>query len=382
MTIALNGLSAISARLSIPGTGVWVADVELDIGEAGIVPSGRAVLTIGTATLSGTIDDRATGRKGTRASVQILAGGGGWDRIVPAIHLHNDFGVTSTTVYTVTASAVGEVVADAPPSKLGPDFVRSAGPASRVFAGVAWHLDAAGVTHVGARLPVPLPSGASILEWDPNTRRAIIASDGILWPGTTLIDARFGTAIVRDVEQTFGASGSRAIAWCETGSERADDVPGSKLARAIGALARESVGLPFLRLHRYRVATQGIDGRVSLQSLTRGGPVPDILQTVPIAPGLTSVAQKVAPGSVALVAFVAGDPKAPLVVGFDAGNPTSIELAFDAIRVAIGSGFAPVVMATPLFANWVDSVTTAINSLAPGSAIPPTDMASTKLFTD
>jgi hypothetical protein len=379
--IALNELPAVSAKLSIPGTGAWLVDVDLDLGPSGTVPTGRAVLTIGAETLVGTIDPRASGRMGTTAHVQLVAGGGGWDKAVPAQHLHNDFGVTSTAVYSVTAAKVGEVVVDAAPVAFGPDFVRSAGPASRVFAGVAWHVDEAGITRIGMRAARAMAADVDILEWDPTTRRAILASETIIWPGTLLEDKRFGSATIRDVEQSWGTGGARITAWCETGAV-GEELAGARLVRALGALARESIGSAYVRLYTYRVALMGGDGRVTLQ-LAGAGSVPKIVESIPLWPGVSGVTETLAEGSRVLVAFIAGDPKKPIVVAFAPDNPPSEKIVLNADRVDVGDGSTAVLRATDAFNTWVGAVTGAINGLVgPGTAVVPPDMASTKLFTE
>lgn len=66
ISVALNDENAVSARLSIPCSGAWIADVEF---EAETVPSGRAVIAVGTETLVGTIDARSRGHMGRRTRV-------------------------------------------------------------------------------------------------------------------------------------------------------------------------------------------------------------------------------------------------------------------------------------------------------------------------
>jgi len=382
--VLLNGQAATRARVSIPGTGAWMAELDIDLDATRIVPSGRVALTIGTDVLTGTIDPRSSGRMGERATVHVIAGGGGWDKIVPAVHLHNDFGVTSTSVYSVTAASVGEAVLDASPRVLGVDFVRSAGPASRVLAGVAWYVDATGITTIGPRAPRALGADATILEWDPLTMRAVIAADSIIWPGTLLVDTRFGTATVRDVEQTFDEAGVRAIAWCETGETSDVTSAGTRLARALASMARESVGATFMRTYRYRTVLQGVDGRLTLQAVTRGGPTPDILTAVSIWSGVAGASQKVTPGSVVLVGFIAGDASKPIVIGFDPDAPAQVEVSFDAARVAVGAGTNPVAMASAPLLTFISQVAGYINGIAPGTVTPvlPAAVTSTRTFTE
>jgi hypothetical protein len=369
MTIRINGAVAVSGRFLAPGAGVWSFEASVDLGAAETPPEGRVTVTVGSDTLSGTVDPRRSGRMGTTARVLVVAGAGGWDKPVPALHLKNDLGVTSTAAFTAAAAAVGETVVDPAPRRLGADYVRTAGPASRVLRGVAWYLDAAGVTHIGKRPALPIAPDVSILEWDPLERRAVLAADRLVWPGTLLVDPRFGTGIVRDVEQNFTADGARVLAWCETGAI-AEEEAGNRLARGLAALAAHAVGVVHLRRYAYRVVLQGADGRVTLQVVSREDRVPEMLRAVPVWAWPPGVSQILAPGTVVLVAFVAGDAAAPVVVGFDPNAPP-------AISTSVG-GDVPLVLASPDLATWVAGVTAYVNGRAPGTLIPPTAHVATR----
>jgi hypothetical protein len=386
LSILLNQLTVTSARLVIPATGVWIAELDVDLDLSGILPIGKAILTIGTKVLAGTVDSRSSGVFGRKGKVFLVGGGGGWDKTVPAQHFHTDVGVMSTQVYSVTAALVGEVVTDTLPTLLGKDFVRTAGPASRVLSNVDWFVDFTGITVVGPRLPFPFnPLSVDILEWDPDTRRATLASDDLIVPGTLLVDTRFGTATVRDVEQTFTAAGARVIAWCEKnaplpipGLAPPQETPGHRLARAIGNAAREAINLPYLRRHKYRVVLQGGDRRLVLQSVKLTGDVPPILQQIEVWPGIPGISALVVPGTVVLVAFV---DSVPVVVGFDKGAPTPLQLDLSAIKVNVGLGTSPAARSVELLA-WAANVNTALASAGfPVAPLAPT-VASTKLFTD
>lgn len=389
LPMLLNQLTVTSARVTTPAKGVWIADLDLDLDITGTLPTGRAVFTVGTKLLLGTIDEKSSGKFGEKARVILVGGGGGWGTIVPAVHLHNDAGVLSTAIFSVTAASVGEVVVDAIPKRLGTDFVRSQGPASRVLAGVDWYVNEAGITIVGPRLPIPFnPLDVDILEWEPAQKLATLASDELVMPGTVLLDLRFGTATVRDVEQTFGPEGARVKAWCDTSDlpitlpGTPPEVAGTRLVRALGALGREVTGVNHLRRYRYTVVLQTPDNKLTLQSLDIAIPVPLILQQIEVWPGVAGVKLKIAPGTECTVAFVNGDPAQPMVVGFGPTTLPQIEIALNALRVAIGAGLLPVVVGSPAFLTWVAAVTTAINTLAPGSAVAPLPLVSTKLFTD
>ncbi len=391
--ILLNALPGISARILMPKTGAWTADVDVDLELVPVMPTGPAILTVGVTILRGTIDDRASGRFGTKAKIRLVAGGGGWDTPVPALHIHNDAGVFSTAIYAVTAASVGEVpvVELGPPKLFGVDYVRTQGPASRVFAGVEWWVDILGIAHTGPRppLPPPPPPMIDILEWHATSKVAVIASDILIQPGMVLADPiRFGVATVDDVEHTFDESGARAIAWCSTpsisgaaASLLASPPPasGTKLVRALGALARESSGVSTLKVYPYRVVVQGPDGRVNLQStvLTNGAPL--FLVMIDIWAGLPGMTCKLTPTSVVLVSFIGGDPGKPIIIGFDPDNPPALEVSIDAIRIALGTIAAdPVAKATGTQAQIlalttaVAAITAWIAAVTALAATPPT----------
>ena len=376
--VALNGADVLGLRLTIPATGPWLAEVEVE----GDAPAGRAVLTVGAEALVGTVDPRGTGRMGERVTVSLVGGGGGWDKRVPAQHLHNDFGVTSTAVYTVTAAAVGETVVDPAPRVLGADYVRSDGPASRVLRGAAWYVDAAGVTQIGTRPGRAMGDGIRILEWDALTRRAVLAADAIVWPGTLLVDPRFTSATVREVEQNWTADGARVLAWCETGSTPGDELAGNRLARSLGLLAREAVGVAYLREYPYRVVEQGVDGRLTLQAVSKTDGVPELLRAVTVWPGVAGVSHEYAPASVVLVGFVAGDPTKPAVVGFAEAGPEPAVTTIAAGRVDIGAGTKAGLLADTSLLTWIGQITGYVNGLAPGTATPPSGYVAGKFFAE
>jgi hypothetical protein len=371
-TLLVGALRAVSVRLVIPWTGAWIADVDFDLEAARVVPTGRVALKIGeTGILAGAIDERASGRFGEKARARVVGGAGGWDKTVAARHFHNDAGVLSSAVFAATAAEVGETVTEATPSRLGVDFVRTAGPASRVLAGRDWYVDVSGVTVVGPRPTFAASSNVEVLSWDPNTQRAEIASDDVLRPGTLLVDPRFGSATVRDVEQTFSDAGARATAWCAKET-------GSRLATALTNLVREASGVIYLKTYRYRVVDEEADGRFTLQAVKRASGIPDAI-AIPAWAGMAGLTAKVVPGSEVLVEFIDGDPSQPVVRAFDGTTPLELEL--DAAKVSVGTGAAPVARATELLA-WAANVNAALNALLQPIAPLAPSVASTKLFTD
>jgi len=381
----LNDLRAASIRLLVPWTGVWIADVDVVLDPVTkAMPKGPATLTIGTTVLVGTIDDRSSGVFAELAKVRLVGGGGGWDKPLDPASWHNDAGVTSTAVYMATAAAAGEKLVElGVPSRFGNDYVRMAGAASSVFAGVDWYVTFQGITTVGARIPLPLSPLATILSWEANDHRAELASEELVLPGTILVDDRFGTKTVRDVEQTFDEGGARVIAWCDKPSSA---TPGSKLLSALASIARASTDVPNLRLYLYRVVAQGADGRLTLQAVKKASPD---LRAIPIRPGMSGLSAKIAPGSEVVVAMLDGKPPQPFVFAFDGSTPLELDLAasvaikLTAPLVSVGAGTHPVACADALLA-WATAVVAACAAHVPPITIAPLApaVASTKLFTE
>ncbi len=393
--ITLNALAATSVRMLVPWSGPWIADVAYDLGAAGVEAKGAAILTIDRETFAGTIAPSESGHFGSKGRGLLVAGGGGWDKIVEPRDYVNDGGVLSTNVLATTAAEVGERVVELAPSRLGVKYVRPAGSASRVLAGLDWHVDATGTTIVGPRPTLPAATTVQVLDWDPDAQLATLSADELVVPGTILTDSRFGQVLVRDVEQRWDDAGARTKAWCMAIGTK-PVAAGSRILAALGAAAREAVGLAHLKSYRYRVGTQGPDGRVKLQAVSRTAGIPD-QALVPIAYGVPGASAKLKPGSIVHVHFPEADPTQAFVTAFE--TSTGVELSLEATLalslsaqaialkpgvggVAVGAGRAPVALMTQSFATWITAVTTALNALAPGSAVAPLDAASTATRSD
>lgn len=386
-TLALNALRATTMRFLIPQSGPWIADVDFELPPVPVVPSGRCTLKVDLQVLIGTIDPSASGRHGELARARVIAGGGGWHKPVKPLPFHSDAGVLSTQVLAATAAEVGEVLVDASPTILGVDYLRSAGPASRVLAGLSWYVDFQGITLVAPRVPIPLSPLATVLSWNAKEQRAEIACDTLIVPGTTIVNPEIGAVTVRDVEQTFSSKGARATVWCASESVAGaitggSSSPKSRLTALLGALAREATGATFLKEYPYRVvSTNPADGRLTVQAKTRSLGVPDalLLTVMPGLPGTTVIPK---PGSEVMVGFANGDPALPVVVAFDKSQ--ALEITIDTLSLKVGAGALNVIAAPvgPSALLWFSQVQTAVNALSPGSVTAPPPIVATKLRTD
>lgn len=366
MTLALDGRSVFQVRMHMPARGAWFADVSLDTSATSAVPSGRVTLDLRGERLTGTVLPEASGRFGARVVARVVAGGGGWGRLVDGQHFQSDTGVLLSSVVRATAAAAGETVGLVTDTSLGPDYVRSAGPAARVLGERDWYVDDAGTTQVQPRTPTRAPEDATVLDYDPRTRVASILALKLVRPGWTISDDRFdGALVVRDVETVLDANGQRVTAWCSP-------VAGSPLVAALRATVLELAGAVYLRTYRYRVYNLSGD-RLNLQIVTPTTGVPDVLP-IEVLHGMPGVRVKVQLGAEVLVVFAEGDPGLPRVVAWEGPRgqrwePEQLELHAKE-KVVVGAGGSRVVLEGE---SWFAAVAAALGALGqPVTAPPPT----------
>lgn len=356
--MVLNGIRAIKVRTIFPWRGVWIADVTLDPDDVALVPKGGvpAVLTIGTKVLTGTIDGDFSGTFSTKAAVRVVGGRNGWTKTVPPQHFYNPGkALLSTVVIAATAAIVGEVAVDPIPVNYGEHYVRSGGPASRVFEDRDWFVEpTTGVATVASWPPLPLLPEAQILDYDITQKRVSISSEELVLPGTLVIDpnGRFGASapIVRDVEQTFDDNGSIAECWCS-------EQKVSRLAEALANMVREFAGTAHLKTYVYRFIAplDATNSKMALQPITPGAPNLNPLEQWT---GVAGIMSKITPGTEIVVGFAGGDPSAPFIASYS-------QLAVP-IEVDIAGGAYPL---TP--APWAIALQAALTTFAAALASDP-----------
>jgi hypothetical protein len=324
--IQIGNVRGLSARLVTCWTGAWYVDVDLDPDSAPVtaadVPTGAVDVTItppgGTPiVLSGKVDPTSAGRFVSSVPVRVIAGGG-WAVTGHAQAWHSDAGISSVTVETAVAAAVGETVNDPAPVLIGIDWsLMASSPASEVFGGRSWYVDTSGVTQVGTRPPASPDPTLEILAWDPMNQHGTLAGDALVLPGTVLTDPRFdGPITVRDVVQTWDHAGTRVEIWC-------DATPRTRLVSMLRAMTHALGGIAHLKRYRYRIVSQSADGRLTLQAVANpdGSPsnAPDVTP-LSVAPGMSGLSALYALSSECTVAFVAGDPAQAFVESFDSAS--------------------------------------------------------------
>jgi hypothetical protein len=350
---AVNGHRLTRLRLVTENVGPWHADVTFEV--APELADGPVTLAVGTRTWKGTLTSQTFGlqRKG-----RIVAGAGGWGTAVKAKGYHNDAGVKARSVADDAAREVGEQIGSFVPAKerVGADYVREARAAScaleDVLGGVAWWVDADGVTHAGPRASVALSSADyEVLAFDPESLVATLAVDdpGAVQIGSIISERLDGPQTVRQLELTVDATEMRIAAWCGGGEAERGRLPG--LMRAI--IDRATDGRLWGK-YRYRVLRMNGE-RVELQAVRKELGLPDVLP-VSMWPGVAGVHAELAPSQEVLVEFLEGRRAQPIVTAFAGKDgsgfvPVSITLGGTSGPEVTRKGDAVEVLLPPMVAN-------------------------------
>ena len=312
MTFSLNGHACISGHVDIPGVGLWYASVDL---ADEVELTGAVVLTILDQTFRGAVI--AGGPVDGRSRYRIVAGAGGWGKILPPRAYANDAGLTVARILADAAAEAGEPAptgqtstsaGPSPTEVLGPHFVRPAQPAAFVLnhlAPRAWYARTDGVVELAKRIAGPFPQ-APVVERNPASRVievALTESAADILPG---IQTEYGP--VSDAEIDFGADGVRARLY-------AAPTPGRRAQAYARILAASDPGARYRGVFEYRVVSQAGE-RLNLQPVRSRASMPDLAR-VPVRMGVPGVRAEHALGSQVLVVFLDADASRPAVVGFD-----------------------------------------------------------------
>ena len=148
----LNGNRITDARLCVPAWGVSYHDVTID-GE--VTLTGAVTLVVADLTIKGTV--LSGGPAAGRSFYRIVAGAGGWGKVLQKKSYSNDAGIRLLNVLLDAAVSVGEtldVTTVDPTVILGPNFTRPEGPACRLLEQLspsAWYVGEDGKTRLGAK---------------------------------------------------------------------------------------------------------------------------------------------------------------------------------------------------------------------------------------
>lgn len=216
--LELFGARALSARVYVPGNGIWVAEAELDASAPISTERFGATLRIGETSFVGTYDPAHSGTFGFKRRAQIIGGANGWSSRIAAHEFHNDAGIKTSTIIRHAASAVGErfEIASELETRARFHWVRIPATASTTLyaLGVPWWVDYAGTTQVRPRA-MSEGKDYDLLDFDPAARFAEL---GVFDPKTVQVGAvltgRLDTPFtVQSLQISVADERARVYAW-------------------------------------------------------------------------------------------------------------------------------------------------------------------------
>lgn len=340
--LTCNGQHLTALHVDVANVGPWIAELDF---EATPDVSGKVEIRAGSLVLRGTVRPRLDGVYVEQRRCVVVGGAGGWSREVARKSYHNDAKIKARLIADDVAREVGETIGNFAPAvdRVGVDYVRSAGVASRVLEyvigdGMPWWIGYDGRTHVGPRAEVPLPldSQCDVLGYDPRNRMLTFAvvDPGIVHIGSVIQQSPLTTPqTVREFELHITADQTRVVAWVGGAA-----VERGRLAGLLTAIARRATDAPIYGKYRYRVIAQRDDGRLELQAVRRDAGLPDI-KPIRVWPGLAGAAAVLTRGTEVLVEFIEGDPGQPIVTHFAGTDgpgfvPVSVTLCESTMRAA------------------------------------------------
>lgn len=335
--LEINDIACLSARISFPRIGRWVADLVVDTEEA-ITGSARVVSGDGAFDLTGTVQHG--GVYAAYASIRVVGGAGGLDReITPVYYSSAPLRVPLTALLTEAGERLSPTSDSAILNRFVPAWVRSRGLGGALLSSLMdvaqadWRVLDNGSVWVGIdTYPTVIvdPGQTDTLHENPSEDHIVLTGTPIppVRPGTTFEGRR-----VAYVEYHLGdnvPAGAELDVWFER-----DNATTDRVRSALTALIRhETRSTDYHALSLARVISQS-GNRVDVQPDSNHLPTLSGVPLFGFAPGIEAT---VAPGSRVLVAFSDGDPSKPVALpAWESGSTIGVPVK----RCGALSGTAP-----------------------------------------
>jgi hypothetical protein len=320
VSATVNGQQCSDAEATIPHYGVpWG---RCSMAEAFDIPAIGTQILLDIASVPMLCTVIEAGERGGVTSLEFVGGYGGWRKPPPeAAGYVNGAGVSLAEAAVKLAAAVGETLipngAAARPlgSHLAVAGSDAAGPAGALLSQlcalpdgaerVRWHVDPAGVTRLGGRLPLP-EIDATEIGRDDRGRWVAFAEESALFllPGAT-----FNGREIAELKITAKPDEIREVVTF-VGDQPASAA--AKFWKLISDIVRP--WLLWRTLYTYRVTRVHASGLPDLVPVTSN--VAPKLEAVRAWPGIGGNVTKPKVGAKCLVTFADGNPNAPVIVAW------------------------------------------------------------------
>lgn len=328
----LNGYAVADLVLIVNEQGPWFAEVQLEQ-LAPKLAAGPAKLVINGVALECTVDQPGT--YGQAKSCRVIAGGGGWGKVVSAHGYGNDARVKARLVADDAARAAGESIGTFEPAaeRLEVSYARTVGAASVALedaaGGALWWVGYDGKTNVAKDRPTTkaAPDTYEVLAFNPRTQVVELGVTGLTVGVGSIISERLDApATIRSF--TLRLSSKRLTMTAVCGELRTTN----QLVLLVRRIVERVMNGWLFGAYRYRVVSMGGDGRVNLQAVAKGAGVPDLLR-IEQWPGVAGAHATLQNGAIVVVQFLEGRRDLPVITNY-AGVQSS---AFVPDRLVFGA---------------------------------------------
>lgn len=322
-TVTVNGASAMTASITVPYYGAWVADVVLQSSSAIPTTANGCSLVAGDLKLVGTAI-RTASFSGSR-SARIVGGAGGWRKALPAKGYSHPGGLKLSAVLNDVARESGEsiVISSALDREIGTSYGREAAKAERalhLLTNGAWWIDPAGKTQIATRDGSAVVSPFTVAGWSGGKGKFDIASETIAtWmPGRTFTAPTVsGTQTVSAVTIIADNEGKLRLSVLST------SVATERLRTDLRSIIRQEIAaLTYMGVWEYTIVaatSSTVDATPTNSSMP-------LLTSVPMQPSLLGEVVTPTVGSKCRIWFVNGDPTRPECCGI-VGTPVLSKLS-------------------------------------------------------
>jgi hypothetical protein len=318
--LTANGKFVLAARISMPRTGIWLADLTVDateeFGEAVTLQTFDGGLTlVGTAIAGGLSSDVV--------HITVVGGKGGLQKELEPTFVRS---LPVRTILTGILSEAGETLSPTSDAavlgKTLPKWTRDRAKASSLLSdladevGATWRVLADGTVWFGVETWPDAPKvDTELLEEHPSEDRDVFGVQAPRYlPGTKLGGKKLSLVV-----HTIDDDGIRTEVWYEA----AKGGESTLLAAWRSLVAKFTRRLNYAVPWPCRVIAQNGDGTLELKP--DGDTLPG-LSRVPIRAGLPGVTVKVAPGARCYVEFEGpGDPRRPIARGWEIDGMTELQ---------------------------------------------------------